>query len=144
MRILIGVDDSEFSLAAVESVSKRVWPKGTEVKVVTAIEPFFSPGHTIKFEGENLYESARHAAERAVEILHKSANNFDITTEIVEGSAKHVILDESEKWGADLIVVGSHGKRGLGRFLLGSVSQSVALHAKCSVEIFRAPMAKTN
>jgi nucleotide-binding universal stress UspA family protein len=48
-----------------------------------------------------------------------------------------VILDEAESWGADLIVVGSHGYRAWERFLLGSVSQSVVSHAKCSVEVVR-------
>lgn len=60
-----------------------------------------------------------------------------ITTEVLSGSPKRVILEEAEAFGADLIVVGSHGHGALERFLLGSVSQAVALHAKCSVEIVR-------
>jgi nucleotide-binding universal stress UspA family protein len=48
-----------------------------------------------------------------------------------------MILDEAERWGADLIVVGSHGYRAWERFLLGSVSQAVVSHAKCSVEVVR-------
>jgi nucleotide-binding universal stress UspA family protein len=50
---------------------------------------------------------------------------------------KELILEEAHKWGADLIVVGSHGRRGVNRFLLGSVSEAVASHARCSVEIAR-------
>jgi nucleotide-binding universal stress UspA family protein len=53
------------------------------------------------------------------------------------GRAQDVILDEAERWGADLIVLGSHGYRAFKRFLLGSVSQAVATHAPCSVEIVR-------
>jgi nucleotide-binding universal stress UspA family protein len=64
---------------------------------------------------------------------------FEVAGDIIEGHPKQVLLDEAEKWGADLIVVGSHGRRGLDRFLLGSVSQAVALHARCSVEIVRVP-----
>jgi nucleotide-binding universal stress UspA family protein len=60
-----------------------------------------------------------------------------VITETKDGRAKDVILDEAETWGADLIVVGSHGYHGLRRFLLGSVSQAVAAHAPCSVEIVR-------
>jgi len=48
-----------------------------------------------------------------------------------------VILDEAESWGADLIVLGSHGYNAWKRFLLGSVSQAVVSHAKCSVEVVR-------
>ncbi|MFY9574809.1 MAG: universal stress protein [Blastocatellia bacterium] len=47
------------------------------------------------------------------------------------------MIDESNAWDADLIVVGSHGYRGLTKLWLGSVSQAVAAHAKCSVEIVR-------
>jgi len=54
------------------------------------------------------------------------------------GIPKVVIIDDAKKWGADLIVVGSHGRTGLDRFLLGSVSEAVARHAACSVEIVRA------
>jgi nucleotide-binding universal stress UspA family protein len=48
-----------------------------------------------------------------------------------------MIIDEAERWGADLILVGSHGNGPGGRFLLGSVAQAVALYAPCSVEIAR-------
>jgi hypothetical protein len=50
------------------------------------------------------------------------------------------IVDRAEHWGADLIVVGSHGYRGFKRLLLGSVSQAVASHAQCSVEIVRSKL----
>ena len=56
---------------------------------------------------------------------------------LLPGPARTVILDEAESWRADLIVVGSHGYRAWERFLLGSVSQAVVSHAKCSVEVVR-------
>jgi nucleotide-binding universal stress UspA family protein len=137
MKVLIGVDDSSFSQAAVESVSNRLWKAGTQIKIVSAVDDHFASS-----EDRNHYETARRAVDRAVETLRQSNNQFELSGEIVEGAPKEVILDEAEKWGADLIVVGSHGRRGLDRFLLGSVSQAVALHAKCSVEIVRTPGAK--
>ena len=57
-------------------------------------------------------------------------------------SPKKIILDEAGQWGADLIFAGSHGRRGLDRFLLGSVSEAVALHAPCSVEVVRMDRAR--
>jgi nucleotide-binding universal stress UspA family protein len=62
---------------------------------------------------------------------------MSLSSAVIVGGAKEVILDEAERWGADLIVVGSHGHHGLRRFLLGSVSRAVASHARCSVEIVR-------
>jgi nucleotide-binding universal stress UspA family protein len=56
---------------------------------------------------------------------------------VLLGGPRSVIIDEADKWGADLIVVGSHGHRGFERFLLGSVSEGVARHAHCSVEVIR-------
>lgn len=142
MKILIGVDESKFSQVAVESVARRLWTAGTEVKVVSAVEPPFITEAENQGLNGNYYEIARRAIDRAIATLRASDNHFELTGDIVEGSAKKVILDEAESWGADLIVVGSHGRRGLDRFLLGSVSQAVALHANCSVEIVRAPQTK--
>lgn len=135
MKILIGVDDSVFSRAAVEAVARRKYEPGTEVRLISAVEPVYLGFE--KPQETNLYARAREAVDHAVGVLRAGPNQFEITTEVVEGSAKQAILDEAERWGADLIVVGSHGRRGLQRFLLGSVSQAVALHAPCSVEIVR-------
>jgi nucleotide-binding universal stress UspA family protein len=52
-------------------------------------------------------------------------------------SPKTVILEEARQWGADLIVLGSHGRGGMERFLMGSVAETVATHAECSVEVVR-------
>lgn len=137
MKILIGVDDSHFSQAAVESVAARCWLPGTEVKVVAAVDTHFTPGFDAAAKSTNQYDIARQALDRAIVTLRASANHFEVAGDIIEGAPKHVLLEEAEAWGADLIVVGSHGRRGLDRFLLGSVSQAVALHARCSVEIVR-------
>ena len=56
------------------------------------------------------------------------------------GDIRDTIIDAAAEWRADLIVVGSHGQRGIQRFLLGSVAEFVARHAKCSVEIVRTPV----
>ncbi len=134
MKILIGVDDSRFSQAAVDEVAQRSWDVGTQVKIVSAVDDYVASA-----DDNNQYEIARRAVDRAVETLRHSHNQFKLSGEIVEGAPKEVILREADTWGADLIVVGSHGRRGLDRFLLGSVSQAVALHANCSVQIVRLP-----
>lgn len=140
MKILIGVDDSSFSQAAVASVAERNWEAGTHIKIVSAVDTYL---YNNSHEEKNRYEIAHRVVDRAIDTLRQSQNRFELSGDIIEGFPKEVLLDEAEKWGADWVVVGSHGRRGLNRFLLGSVSQAVAMHAKCSVEIIRAPMAQT-
>jgi nucleotide-binding universal stress UspA family protein len=136
MKILIGVDDSSFSQIAVEEVARRLWEPGTAVKILSVVEGPYKPARE-EGASENPFKIARASVDKATEVLRQSGNKFEIAGDIIEGSPKKVILDEAEAWDADLIVVGSHGRRGLDRFLLGSVSQAVALHAPCSVEIVR-------
>ena len=67
-------------------------------------------------------------------------DTLKIEGKAVMGSPKGVILDEAERWKAGLILVGSHGYPTWERLLLGSVSQAVVSHAKCSVEVVRLPV----
>lgn len=62
---------------------------------------------------------------------------FKTSTSVEEGDARERILDCAEKWRPNLILVGSHGRRGIDRLLLGSVSEAMARHAGCSVDIVR-------
>ena len=146
MKILLAVDGSAFSDVAVAEMARRPWPAGSEIKVLSVFEPPLPPtpeAWAIPPEYfEELTTSARSKArtivEAAIETLKKAlGESITINGEFVQGSPKSVILDEAERWGADLIVVGSHGYRAWERFLLGSVSQAVVAHAKCSVEVVR-------
>lgn len=151
MKVLLAVDGSTYSEAAANAVAKRPWPAGTTIKVFSSIEPVFYPTTDTWVMPESYYEemekAGREAAEKAVakavEILRASpASPIEVTTEIRDGHAKDAILEEADAWGADLIILGSHGYRGFKRFMLGSVSYAVATHARCSVEIVRVPEAQ--
>jgi nucleotide-binding universal stress UspA family protein len=142
MKILIGIEDSIFSENAARFVAQRPWHSGTQVRLISAVEMDPMSGY-VELEKSEIYNQASEVIDRAVAILRGGGAEFEITTKIVEGNPKHVILDEADHWNPDLIVVGSHGRSGLGRFLLGSVSQAIALHAPCSVEIVRAPPAQS-
>ena len=92
-----------------------------------------------------LRKQATDTVERAIQTLKSKVNQtIAIDGQVMPGSPRVVILDEAEDWDADLIVVGSHGYRAWERFLLGSVSQSVVSHAKCSVEVVRCRRAQEN
>ena len=146
MKILLAIDGSPCSDAAVEEVSRRPWPDGSSIKVLTAFElpvPPTPEGWALPvnyFEEMDvaLRKQAQNIVDGAIAKLKpKLPKSTSIDAQILPGSPRAAILDEAENWGADLIVVGSHGYRAWERFLLGSVSQSVVSHAKCSVEVVR-------
>lgn len=147
-KILLGTDGSEFSHWAAKSVADRPWPKGSEVRLLSAVQlllpntrAFFEP----PFIDSDYIESARaEAMQRAQDAIARetttlSPTGLDVSESIsvLLDPPQTVILDEATRWGADVIVVGSHGYHGLDRFLLGSVSEAIAMHAHCSVEVIR-------
>jgi nucleotide-binding universal stress UspA family protein len=145
MKILIAMDGSDFSQAALQSVIARPWPPNSQVKVLNVVEPPSllmgreMGGYDPEFEmvWKALREQAKDIVEKAAEKLR--AAKFTVSTELVEGDPKSQIIDIANQWHADMIVLGSHGRRGIDRFLMGSVSQAVVRHAHCSVEIIRTP-----
>jgi nucleotide-binding universal stress UspA family protein len=142
MKILLATDDSKFSEAAAKSLAEQLRPQDTEVRVVCVVEPItiseppqMSLGYYPELEDQLL--QAGEVVDRAAKTL--SSAGFRVTTSVRTGDARSVILDDAAEWHADLIVLGSHGRKGLGRFFLGSVSEAVARHAHCSVQIVRIP-----
>jgi len=144
MRILISTDGSECARLAMESVAGRPWPEGTEFKIISSPElpvivgeyPYYSPEQLTDL-AKTSEAHAQESAESGAELLRRAG--MRVTTEVTEPKDTPVraILAVADKWPADLIVMGSHGRRGFDRLVLGSVSEAVALHARCSVEVTR-------
>jgi nucleotide-binding universal stress UspA family protein len=148
MKILLAVDGSSCSDAAVEEVARRPWPEGSSVKVLTAYElptpptpeAWALPLDYFKDLDIALQKQARNTVDRTLQTLKsKLDKSIAVDAVLLPGPARTLILEEAESWGADLIVLGSHGYRAWERLLLGSVSQAVVSHAKCSVEVVRHP-----
>jgi len=146
MKILIAVDGSPFSDTAIEEVARRPWPAGSKVLVVTAFEApvaatpdiwtlptdyFEQVERSIRMRADSVMETAVAKLKAAL------APDIEVKGKCINGAPKRVILDEAENWKADLIVVGSHGYPAWERLLLGSVSQAIVSHARCSVEVAR-------
>jgi nucleotide-binding universal stress UspA family protein len=151
MKILIGVDGSPYSDAALETVARRPWPQGSEILVIHAYEMPVAPTTEVWALPPDYYQQLDRAVrtqsdavvEAAVDKLRTAlGDKLKVEGKAIMGSAKRVIVDEAETWGADLVVVGSHGYPTWERLLLGSVSQAVVSHAKCSVEVVRLPREK--
>ncbi len=142
MKILLAIDGSKFSEATTQAVAKHN-PTNTEVAVLHVVEPLpVAVGDETRIYITDI-EAMRQAQLKRAEALVASAADvlrpagFKVTTVVEEGHPITKIIDRAAAWKADLIVLGSHGLRGFERVLLGSVSEGVARHAPCTVEIVR-------
>jgi nucleotide-binding universal stress UspA family protein len=147
MRILLPIDDSECSERALQTVIRQFQSADTEVRVLHVDEwpkgmPLSlafaeGPGTSEQILGthQEMRQRSRELMAHAVEQLQ--AARFRATSELMDGDARRVILDVAAEWRPDVIVIGSHGRCGLQRFVLGSVAESVMRHASCSVEVVR-------
>jgi nucleotide-binding universal stress UspA family protein len=142
MRILLAVDGSPPSQVAIDEVARRPWPAPSSVRVITAVRLYVPPAAEFVPAAappaaiwQQHDEEAAHIAARAADRIAKAGLPVDTVTR--HGDPRTVIVDEAKHWAAELIVVGSHGRTGVSRLLLGSVAQAVVAHAPCSVEVVR-------
>ena len=148
-RIVIAVDGSPGSLAAVKAVAKRKWTPGSELRIVVADDAM--KGNPImmlippvrdfvdEVRAEERTQSEQMGLEAAKE-LRAGLNNENITvSSVVEtGDPKQVLVKHAEEFGADCIFTGATGfSSRLERLVLGSVSSAIAARAQCSVEVVR-------
>lgn len=130
MRVLLAIDDSNHSRAAVDVVLSRRWPAQTQFRIVNVVE-----------------ETVRNAADQLVDRVRSELQSrfpsFDVTSEILSGSPKEMILNASANWNANLVVMGSRGMRGIKRVVLGSVSQAVLLGVQGAILIVAADSTTT-
>lgn len=140
--ILVPVDGSATSLSAVAKAAELAKAFGSEITAVYVLDPYPFTGVGADFAyGQAQYLSAATAeANKALEDVNKSMENsgVKINTLIGEGHAVHEgIVRVGENVGADLIVMGSHGRRGLEKLVLGSVAQRVLQTAHVPVLVVR-------
>jgi nucleotide-binding universal stress UspA family protein len=135
LKIILATDGSEQSAAAARAVAGRPWPEGTEVKVMSTVGPFrYSMEEMGLLDGGGT-DRAHRAIGDAAQILQSAG--LRTSGEVIAGSPEKRITQEAGEWGADLIVVGTRERRGLRRLISGSVSETVASRASCSVNVVR-------
>jgi nucleotide-binding universal stress UspA family protein len=148
MRVLLAVDESDISAAAAKAMAARRWPAESEFCVMSVVDlapsflqAAFEPAFIDPKGMEEMRELAVQRAQNAITGARQALAGAGLRTSehlsVLLEEPKKAILDQAKEWHADLIVVGSHGRRGFQRFMLGSVSEAVAMHANCSVEIVR-------
>jgi nucleotide-binding universal stress UspA family protein len=136
-KIVVGVDGSEESLAALRWAASHARRAGTGVEAITAWRPmvpgtFASDLAYWDFSGE-----ARRTLEEAIGKVRPEAPEVTVRERVIEGPTPRVLVEACGP--ADLLVVGSRGHGGFSGLLLGSVSDYCANHAPCSVMIVRPP-----
>ena len=148
-RIIVGVDGSPGSQAAIQAVARRGWTPGSEVRVVVAqdlmkafpVALLIPPvNEFVKEVNEDEHTQAREIVEKAVAELRAGLDGKSVTVSslIDGGDPKQVLVRCAEEFGADCIFTGATGfSNRLERFVLGSVSAAVAARAHCSVEVVR-------
>jgi nucleotide-binding universal stress UspA family protein len=153
-RLILALDGSPDSLAAMEAIASRQWPQGTEVRVVCALDPRMSTEiaplipSLVRWvedaeEGEDefawVYRMARWTAQEL------RGRGFETSWTVLDSEVKHAVLHEARRFGASCVFLGAKGLVGasglhhLDRFFLGSTATVIASRAGCSVEVIRAP-----
>lgn len=143
MKVIVAVDGSECSLNAIDFILERPWRDKDEILVLTVMETVpvdFGLGHLpseeMRYDNE-LYEECSKIASRAEQKIKSKLKKLKIEHEVPKGFIAEEICKKATQYNADLIIIGSHGRKGVEKFFLGSVAEEVLKSAPCSVEIIR-------
>ena len=144
-KVVIGVDGSTEAEQAIRAVGRRVWPHGTEVRIVTADNTVstgrisrIAPTAAEMILGSN--EEAALKTERMAEWAAEELRVIGLTVSVVKerGDPVRVLINQAKAWDADSIFVGGRRFSGaLERFQLGSVATALVTKAHCTVEVVR-------
>ena len=144
-RIVVGVDDSDQAAAALRWALAEGALRGTTVEVVHSWSPPLSAlpfGATlvIPVDEAAIDSAARASVDELVDnaLAEMDAKPPEVLRTILPGGPATTLVEVAE--GADLVVVGSHGRSGFSRLVLGSVAMAVVNHASCPVVVVRAPV----
>jgi len=139
MKILLAIDDEGCSINALEFLLERCWSHGDQFRVIT-VKRYYAGNESAGSQASGSSIGLKPAEEESAQLVEKAAARIklkwpacEVTTAVLNGDVTASILDESEHWRADLLVLGSHGRRGAERLFAGSVSAKVASNVKCSL-----------
>jgi nucleotide-binding universal stress UspA family protein len=141
VKVLLAIDEDAASEEAVNQVGGRSWEGGTAVRVLHVVGKFVPPAQELWFDaGGDLDRAREEIRERSTELTERIGGwlreqGLTVETAVRDGEPGPAVVEEAKEWGADLVVIGSRGHRGLRRLLEGSVSRYVVDHAPCPVEV---------
>ncbi len=133
-RVLVAVDDSEQARWALELAIRIARTSDAEIAIVHAIPEPGPVSPELAYAEPAIRAQMREAASGLVkESAARVPEGIKVTTILHEGTAARHICAAAGDWGADLIVIGTHGRGMLGRLLLGGTAENVVRHAHCPV-----------
>lgn len=144
--VILALDDSEFSKIMVDHVLEFPWSEYTTFKCVNVVDKIhrgllteaeITPAEVLSEHYNDMVAGSKAWLEVASQKLNNKFGKRVAKAEVLLGEPRQALLELAKSWPADLIIMGSHGRRGIERAILGSVSEAVAVHAPCSVEIIR-------
>jgi nucleotide-binding universal stress UspA family protein len=144
MKVLIAIDESPQGKMLIHEIAQRTWKSDTELMLLNVTDlPAFEriAEWNVEWRAQlkaKLKETSDDLLEYASTYLRENlVSSCTVHKASSSGPPEDEIIKVAIDWGADLILLGSHGRHGLAKFFLGSVAESVAVHAPCSVEIVR-------
>jgi len=146
LRILVAIDGSPGAEAAAKVAAQRKWPTASDLHLVMALDsklcassaPTQIVGDRYTWESETDAEvRAELTLQRLKEVLVAQNPALTISTYVLHGEPKHLLLGEAERWGADSIFLGARGESQNQKPTIGNVALAIATRAHCSVEVVR-------
>jgi nucleotide-binding universal stress UspA family protein len=150
VRIIIASDGSIEAEAVVASVAARSWPEKTEVQIISAVQTLVpatttaleadtfmqEPAYTVICEIDERERNRLHAVcEAGIDVLRRAG--LITTSSVLDGDPRDIILASADLANPDVIFLGARGLGRVERLLLGSVSNHIVSHARCTIEVVR-------
>lgn len=144
--ILIAVDDSECSVAAVEWLATQWWANGKTISLISILEEVGDAvGHARNItkasdaliSWQTNFSSLQIANNYLAKIVEAGLPASTVYHGVLQGEPRDVIVRAAANWPAEVVVLGSHSRKGLSKLILGSVSKYVTATVTCSVENVR-------
>ena len=143
-KVLVAIDSTGLSELVPGALSLQMRPEQTQVLVLQVVEPLvysvppeMAPGYTPEMaeRRKELQARAKESLGFAVEFFRQAG--FEAESRLVESEIKQGILETASSWGAELIVVTSHARKGVAKFFHRSVAEGIVHRAPCSVLVLK-------
>jgi nucleotide-binding universal stress UspA family protein len=136
-KILLAVNDAEYAQKPAQFAFELADKLGAELGVIHVVDyRMILPDMENNIMAPNIFPILEKEAKKTVEkIIESYHGDKEVQRFLPEGNPTTEILNTAEKWGADLIIIGTHGKSGLMMILKGSIGEYIQHHAKVPVLI---------